>query len=162
MPDLGAYQEDVKFNWAAADDLVAELRSTASVLADQIGTRRRIAVGAREQWKGTYSHEFDGRLNICTGDAQRFVTRMREAANDLEELAKLARQEQQRRVNAREWVRQQQNKSGFDKFVDGAQEFFGFGEDVPPDVAPPIQEKSSIPILDTPSERGSATPAGRR
>ncbi len=87
---------------------------------------------------------------------------MREAANDLEELAKLARQEQQRRVNAREWVRQQQNKSGFDKFVDGAQEFLGFGEGVPPDVAPPIQEKSSILILDTPSERGSATPAGRR
>lgn len=162
MPDLGAYQEDVKFNWAAADDLVAELRATASVLADQVGTRRRIAGKAREQWRGSYSQQFDGRLDICTGDAQRFVTKMREAANDLEELAKLARQEQQRRLKAREWVRQQENKSRFEKTMDWGQSVLGFGEDVPPDVAPPIQEKSSIPILDTPSNRGSATPASHR
>lgn len=161
MPDLGAYQEDVKFNWTAADDLVAELRSTASVLADQIGVRKRIAGKAREQWEGSYGQQFDGRLNICTGDAQRFVTKMRDAANDLEELAKLARQEQQRRVNARKWVSEQQNKSGIEEAWDGFTSFLGFGEDVPPDVAPPIQEKSSIPIHDTPSDRGSATPAGR-
>ncbi len=43
MADLGAYNEDVKFNWAAADKLVAELRSTATVLANQIGERKRIS-----------------------------------------------------------------------------------------------------------------------
>jgi hypothetical protein len=163
MADLGAYNEDVKFNWAAADKLVAELRSTATVLANQIGERKRIGgtTGARKHWEGVYAQQFDGRLNICTGDAQNFVGKMREAANDLEELARLARQEQQRRVNAREWVRQQENKSGFDKAVDGVQSFFGFGEDVPPDIAPPIQSESRIPIHDRPSERGPSTPAGR-
>lgn len=161
MPDLGAYDKDVKFNWTAADDLVAELRSTAKVLEDQIGHRKRLGVDARKQWKGFYGNQFDGRLNICTGDAQRFVGKLRAAANDLEELAKLARQEQKRRVNAREWVRKQQNKSGVEKVWDGFTSAIGFGEDVPPDIAPPIQSESKIPIHDTPSERGSSTPAGR-
>lgn len=161
MADLGAYEEDVKFNWTAADNLVAELRSTARVLHDQIGERRRIGGGARAQWEGSYGQQFDGRLNICTGDAQNFGNKMRDAADDLEELAKLARQEQQRRVNAREWVRQQENKNALEEAWDGTKSFFGFGEDVPPEVAPPIQAESKIPIHDRPSERGPSTPAGR-
>ncbi|MGH3812243.1 MAG: hypothetical protein ACRDUV_07265 [Pseudonocardiaceae bacterium] len=163
MAELGAYTEDVKFNWAAADKLVSELRSTARVLHDQIGERKRIGgpSGAREHWEGSYAQQFDGRLNTCTGDAQHFVNKMHDAANDLEELARLARQEQQRRVNAREWVREQENKSGLEEAWDGFTSAIGFGEDVPPDVAPPIQSESKIPIHDTPSERGSSTPAGR-
>lgn len=160
MADLGAYNEDVRFNWTAADNLVAELRSTARVLDNQVGERKHIAVGARAQWKGSYGQQFDGRLNICTGDAQNFVNKMREAANDLEELARLARQEQKRRDNAREWVRQQEDKNFLERGLDAASDFL-FGEDMPPGIAPPIQSESKIPIHDTPSERGSSTPAGR-
>lgn len=71
------------FNWAAADALVAELRSTATELDTQIG--------ARKQWESSYAQQFDERLGLCISDAQRFITTsMRQAANDLEELARLA------------------------------------------------------------------------
>lgn len=160
MADLGAYDKPVVFNWTAADALVAELRSTARVLNEQIGERRRIGGGARVQWNGSYGQQFDGRLNICTGDAQNFVNKMRGAADDLEELASLARQEQQRRVNAAEWVRQQEDQNFLESGLDAASDLL-FGEDMPPEIAPPIQEESKIPIHDTPSERGPSTPAGR-
>lgn len=156
MPDLGAYEEDVRFNWTAADALVAELRSAAKVLDKQIGERKQIGAGARKQWEGSYAEKFDGRMNTCTGDAQRFVTSMHKAADDLQELARLAREEQQRRQQAREWVAQQKDKNWFEKGVDAVTDFFG-GEDVPP--PPPPRDEPRIPIHDVPSTpRGPATP----
>lgn len=158
MPELGAYTEDVVFNWEAADSLVAELRSTANVLERQIGERRQIAAGARTQWEGSYGEQFDGRTNICTGDAQRFVTKMREAANGLQELADLAREEQDRREQAREWVAQQEDKNLVEEGLDALQSVFGFGEDVPP--PPPPRDPPNIPIHDPSSApRGPSTPA---
>lgn len=90
--------DPLRFNWTAANALVAKLRSTATELDKQVGERKQIGAGARKQWEGSYAQQFDERLGTCTGDAQRFVTSMRQAANDREELARLAHQEQQRRV----------------------------------------------------------------
>jgi uncharacterized protein YukE len=157
MPDLRGINEDVQFNWNAAAELVAEFRSTANVLNQQIGERKQVGAAARKQWEGAYATQFDGRLNICTGDAQRFVVSMRKAADDLEELARLARQEQQRRVLAREWVAQQERKNWFERnVVDPVKEVFGEA-DVPP--PPPRVEPPKIPIHDAPqTPRGSSTP----
>jgi uncharacterized protein YukE len=157
MPDLGAYKEDVRFNWTAADALVAELRSTASVLDRQIGERKQVGAGARKKWEGSYAQQFDGRMNTCTGDAQRFVTSMRKAADDLQELARLAREEQQRRQQAREWVARQERKDWLDRnIIDPVKSVF-VGEDVPP--PPPPRDPPKIPIHDAPSTpRGPATP----
>lgn len=159
MPDLGAYQEPVRFNWNAAAALIAEFRSTANVLDQQVGGRRQIGAGARKQWEGSYAEQFDGRTNICTGDAQRFVVSMRKAADDLEELARLAREEQQRRVLAREWVAQQERKNWFERnVVDPVKEIFGEADLPPP---PPPVEPPKISIHDVPStSRGSAMPGG--
>ncbi|MGH3566616.1 MAG: hypothetical protein ACRDRH_11415 [Pseudonocardia sp.] len=159
MPDLRGIQEDVKFNWNAAAALVAEFRSTANMLSQQIGVRKQIGAGARKQWEGSYAGQFDGRTNICTGDAHRFVVSMRKAADDLEELARLARQEQQRRVVAREWVAQQERKNWFERnVVDPVKEIFGEADLPPP---PPRVEPPKISIHDAPStSRGSAMPGG--
>ncbi len=136
MAELGAYQEDVTFDWARASELATELRSTANVLEYQVGERHRIHTAPRANWKGTYGDEFDGRVTTCAGDASRLLASMREAARQLDEMARLAREEQDRRVAAREWVKN--NDDG--GFLDGVHDFV-FGEDdvppPPPPVAPP-------------------------
>ncbi len=145
---LGAIGEDVQFNWAAAGELAAELRSTAGVLEYQVGERRRIAVGAREQWEGVFAGQFDGRVGICTGDAQRFAAAMCQAAAKLEELARLARQEQQRREQARAWVEQQESEGWLERNILDPL----FGEDDLPPPPPPV-EPPRIAIAAAPSAR---------
>jgi hypothetical protein len=158
MADLGAINEDVQFNWKAAAALSAELRSTANIMDTQIGQRTQNSAGARKQWAGTYAEQFDTRMTTCNNDAQRFITSMRTAANQLDELAKLAQQEQQRRVQARAWVAQQKNKNLFEQGVDAVENFFGASNDVPPP-PPPIQPPP-IPIHDpSPAPRGPSVPA---
>jgi hypothetical protein len=140
MGELGPIHEDVRFDWAKAADLADELRSSATVLEYQVGERNRVHVPAREEWLGRYADQFDGRVTTCTGDAGRLAEAMREAARQLDEMARLAREEQNRREQAREWERN--NDDG--GFLDGVGDFL-FGEDDLPPPPPPI-EPPSIPI----------------
>jgi uncharacterized protein YukE len=134
MGELGAFEEDVRFGWAEATALAAELRSTAGSLEGQIGERNSIKGPAREAWRGKYAQEFDGRVGICTGDAGRLAEALREAADGLDELARLAREEQERREYAREW--DANNDDG--GFLDGVGDFV-FGEDDLPPPPPPVE-----------------------
>ncbi len=133
MGDLGAYGEDVDFNWTKASELASELRSTANVLEYQVGERSRIKAEPLEHWLGTYSEQFVARAGTCTGDATRFVTSMRDAATRLDEMARLAREEQQRREAAREWVANNDDGGFLDTVGD-----FVFGEDDVPPPPPPV------------------------
>ena len=49
MGDLGAIHEDVRFNWAAAADLAAELRACAAVLDEQVPQRQQDSEGWLER-----------------------------------------------------------------------------------------------------------------
>lgn len=162
MPELGAYQENVQFNWCGAAVLAAELRATATLLDWQVGERRRIAGGARAKWEGAYGGQFDGRVVTCTGDATRFATSMRDAADMLDELARLAREEQDRRVAARAWVAKQNSGGGFlglGHVTDAIGDWVS-GDDMPP--PPPPVEPPTIPVYDTsPAARGPASPGVR-
>lgn len=158
MPNLGNYLEDVQFNQIAASFLVQELRGTSDILFRQIGDREQIGYRARASWEGSYAEQFDGRVKICMGDAERFVSIMRVAAQELEQLARLARLEQQRRVEVRE---------GLARYEVVRAEFLAVGEPPPPVelFLPPIEpiEPPAIPVFDCPpTPRGSATPAGGR
>jgi hypothetical protein len=142
MGDFGAYHDDVRFGWAEAGDLAAELRSTAAVLDDQIADRHAIKQAAREAWRGRFAEQFDGRVGICAGDASRIAAAMRDAASKLDELARLAREEQERREYAREWEKNNDDGGFGDWLHDVA-----FGEDDLPPPPPPV-EPPSIPIID--------------
>ena len=133
MADLGAYEVDVDFDHAKAGELAAELRSTATVLEDQVYERTTIKATPRETWRGTYGDEFDGRVSTCTGDAGRLVTSMREAARQLDDMSRLAAEEQSRREAAREWVANNDDSG----FLEGAKDFV-FGEDDVPPPPPPV------------------------
>lgn len=95
MTNLGAVDEDVRFDWVAADDLSAKLRSTAPVLDEQVGARTTSHGTARTVWPGRSAVEFDDRVSVFTVDASRF-----------------AREEQDRRVAAREWIASQNDDGG--------------------------------------------------
>ncbi len=132
--NLAGIEQDVPFDWAAAERLAAELRSTASTLSSQIPSRNSFAHGALEEWRGVFSREFAGRMRTCSGDATRLSSAMEVAANQVDELARLAREEQDRREAAREWKREQDNEGILEKVG----EFFTGDDDKPP-VPPPVQ-----------------------
>jgi uncharacterized protein YukE len=140
MGEFGAYHEDVKFGWAEAEALAAELRSTAGSLDDQISERNSIKTSAREEWRGKFAVEFDGRVSTCTGDASRIAEALRAAATGLDELARLAREEKDRREYAREWEANNDDSG----FLEGARDW-AFGEDDLPPPPPPV-EPPRIPI----------------
>ncbi|HEY8526723.1 MAG TPA: hypothetical protein VIL48_17265 [Acidimicrobiales bacterium] len=147
MGELGAIHEDVRFDWGKASELAAELRATAGELDDQVTERNNIKTPAREHWEGRYAHEFDDRVSTCTSDASRFASSMREAARQLDELARLAREEQNRREQAREWERNNDDGGFWDSIGD-----FFFGEDDLPPPPPPV-EPPTISIAESPGAR---------
>jgi uncharacterized protein YukE len=131
--DLRGIAEDVPFDWPAADRLAAELRGTADTCEGQIGRRGTLAHHAAAQWRGVYAGQFAGRMRTCTGDAHRLAAALRQAADQLDELARLAREEQDRREKARQWQREQDDESVLDKIGD-----FIFGEDDLPPIPDPV------------------------
>ena len=133
MVDLSGIAEDVPFAWSAATRLAAELRAAATTCEGQMSRRTAIAGQAATQWRGLYARQFADRMRICTGDAQRLATALRQAANQVDELARLAREEQDRREKARAWQREQDDESVLEKVGD-----FLFGEDDLPPIPDPV------------------------
>ena len=103
MSDLGAIDEDVQFEWEAARSLSNALRITAGELQIQIPRRNAFAVEARRDWQGEFAGKFITRMTYCTVDASRLAEAMLDAANKVNELSLLAREEQERREMARAW-----------------------------------------------------------
>lgn len=138
MVDLGPFMEDVKFPWATASRLSAEFRRAAGELDAQTPRRNAMAGHAKEDWRGAYARKFSGHMKVCMGDAARIATALHEAAATLDELAKLAREEQARREIAREWKREhdawkreQSNDGLLENAWDG---LAGDDEPKPPDI----------------------------
>lgn len=145
MAELQA-TEDLRFAWSAAEQLGRNLRATASVCDAQIPHRDAIAAAARQEWRGVFAEKFDERTRICTGDAHRLATALRDAAATLDELVRLAREEQARRDEAQAWQvrhdaweREQEDRSIGEKIGD----FLG-GDDEP---EPPTLTPHSEPVL---------------
>ena len=137
--ELAGIEEDVPFNFAGAAELEREMRTTAGTIDSQVPRRNSYAHEAGEEWRGVYSREFVGRMQICTGDAKRLSAAMELAANQVKELAERAQREQDRREEARAWKERQDHESGFNKLKDSI-----FGEDDKPPVAEPEPPKRFV------------------
>ncbi len=149
MGELGGIDEDVRFDWAGATRLSAELRSTATVLDSQVPRRNGAAQGAKAEWRGVFSEQFLDRMRVCTTDAGRPAEAMRQAAADLDELATLARDEQDRRERARAWEAENDSEGGLEKAWEWAS-----GTDEEPFSEPPITPKNVQVMAPTSSGRG--------
>jgi uncharacterized protein YukE len=132
--NLAGIEEDVPFDWGAAERLAAELRSAAGTLDSQVSSRNAYAHGALEEWRGVFAREFTGRMRTCSSDAGRLSSAMTLAARQVDELARLAREEQSRREAARAWKRRHDSRSMFEKVGD-----FLTGDEEQPPIPPPVQ-----------------------
>jgi uncharacterized protein YukE len=133
--ELRGIEEDVSFNCEAAATLERELRSAAVTLDGQIPQRNAFASDARQEWRGVYSRQFEGRMDICTGDARRLAGAMELAANQVRELADAAQREQRRREAVREWKQPQDDETAIEEF---GERLFGGDEEPPiPEPEPP-------------------------
>lgn len=102
MPGTQTIYRDVAFDYAAAAELAAELRSAARVVDHQAGQRSQVGAKAKEEWRGVHRGHFDQWLATCLRDGQTLADQLRRAASRLEQAAIDARAEQARRVKARQ------------------------------------------------------------
>jgi uncharacterized protein YukE len=147
--NLAGIEQDVPFDWAAAERLSAELRSAADTLSSQVGSRNAYAHGALEEWRGEFAREFAGRMRTCSGDAGRLASAMQLAARQVDELARLAREEQSRREAARAWKRHHDNRSILEKVGD-----FLTGDEEQPPIPPAVQPPTWTADPHVPGGRG--------
>lgn len=147
MVDLRGIAEDVPFAWSAATRLAAQLRATAAECEGQIPGRIALADRAATEWRGRYARQFADRMRLCAGDARRLAEALRRAADQVDELSRLARAEQDRREKARQWQREQENEGLLEQLGD-----FIFGEDD----LPPIPDPVTPPSFTTPAPAAPA------
>jgi uncharacterized protein YukE len=140
--------EPIVFDQGAATALAARFRTTASELRSQVPHRNSLASAARVDWKGVYERKFGARMEVFGTDAGRLADAMEEAAGQVDELARLAKEEQDRRTAARawkvehdKWQKEQDDRSLLDKGLDL---LGGDGEPKPPNLTP--TEPPRIPI----------------
>lgn len=145
MPELRGNTEDVRFDFAAADRLVARFRLTAEKVENQGGLRRRLADVAETDWKGPYGDQFKGRMNTCLDDGVALAQTLRRAADMVRDLAEEAEEEQQRRTAARQWIVDNNGSNLAEKAVDWVDDKI-FGEDVPPYLQPRDLTPRTVPL----------------
>jgi uncharacterized protein YukE len=140
--------EPIQFDFEAARTLAARFRATADLLRSQVSQRDSLASVARKEWEGVYAGKFDDRMGVCRTDAGRLATALDDAARQVDELARLAQDEQNRRAAARAWKvkhdaweREQSNDGLFENAWDA---IAGDDEPKPPNLTP--NPPPSIPI----------------
>ena len=129
-------ESDVRFNHAAATTLASRCRTAASAIDGQAGSRASWVEHALVDFKGYYSELFRGNGSVQAADARLLASRLREVADGVEQLAREARSEQQRRETARAWKRRQDERGFWDHVAD----WFTGGEQPP--VGPPAEPVS--------------------
>jgi hypothetical protein len=60
----------VNFDFGAAENVIAEIDRTRSMLTDQRGRRSSQGASIRTSWKGPYAVRFDGDRSRSDGEAQ--------------------------------------------------------------------------------------------
>lgn len=143
----------VPFDFDAARDLAAKLRSSANLVSSQqLPGRRELAGMARKDWRGNYADLFDTRMTQCEGDAERLAAAMRDAATKVDRLVTEAEREQRRRDRANDYLRQHaawraREQDRNDNIVSNVLSLGGAFDDEPemPDMT---GEPSTLPVID--------------
>lgn len=129
---LSGNGEDVRFAHAEAARLSASLRSAARLLDAQRAPRASWERAASADFRGRYAEVFARGARTAAADGAEIADALRDAADKLDELDRLAREEQARREQARAWQRKHDARGLLDKAHDAV-----FGDDSPPPPAHP-------------------------
>ncbi|PZE37810.1 DUF6531 domain-containing protein [Curtobacterium sp. MCPF17_031] len=134
---LHANTDPIEFDVATADALGSAMRSAASAIDGQVGSRQSYVSTASQEFRGHFSELFTENASVAKSDGTTISDMMRTVAGWVDQMKTAAAEERERRRQAREWQEQQADRNGFEKWRD---DFFGWGN--PPDIenkpAPPF------------------------
>ncbi|GAA1493542.1 DUF6531 domain-containing protein [Curtobacterium herbarum] len=134
---LHANTDPIEFDDATADALGSAMRSAASAIDGQVGSRQSYVSTASQEFRGHFSDLFTENASIAKSDGSTISDMMRTVAGWVDEMKTAAAEERERRRKAREWQEQQADRNGFEKWWDDT-----FGTGNPPDIenkpAPPF------------------------
>lgn len=134
MSDLGAIDEDVPFDFGAADSLISLCTSASSLINTQQASRARWVHAASTDFRGYFSDLFGSNATVASGDAQLLAQRLSEVASGVRQLRDEASKEQKRRQTARAWKHHLETRNLWDYVHDWV-----VGEGAPP-VGPPASQ----------------------
>ncbi len=157
MSDLGPIEEDVRFDHGAAERLISLCNAAATTVEGQAGSRASWVTTGLQDFAGSFARLFASNARTASADATEVATRLRDVARFTTTLAEEATSEQRRREKAREWQRQQADRSLWDKGVDTVGGWLGAGEDKPP-VGPMPTPSSFAPTPVSPAPRQTPPP----
>ncbi|HEY8544843.1 MAG TPA: hypothetical protein VIL36_07340 [Acidimicrobiales bacterium] len=104
MEELGAFEKDVVFDFAAAE----RLRAALVALAERVGASRQVRSEglktASKDWHGDAATRYPARVVQGMKDVTRLGPAIGLAAQQVARLAQAAREENARRAAARAWV----------------------------------------------------------
>lgn len=145
--DLGAFQEDVPFDWDGADVLAGAFDDLAQGVEGQRAARGRHAQDALTDATGRWAQAFVERFAVGVTDAAELAPALRDAAEDVRAMKRAAEEEQARREAARAWKRALDANEANEGFWDKTKDFV-LGEDfeVPPMPDPPRPEPHLAPV----------------
>jgi hypothetical protein len=146
--ELGAIHEDVPFDWSGATRLKAALEALASAIDAQRGPRMEAFAAGLKSWQGAAKAAYDQSPRHVQGDtdAGELTPALRDAIADIEAMERAAREENDRRRRARDWVQAYKDHEENETFLDDVGDFFT-GEDFqpPPMPEPPHPEPNLVP-----------------
>lgn len=148
MGDLGPINEDVRFNHEAAENLISLCNTAASTIEGQTGSRAGWVTTAKQDFAGYFSELFASNQETAVRDSGEVSRGLRDVARFTGLLAEEARAEQQRREEAREWQREQDDRNALEKGWDWLTD----GNDPPVPDMPEPSDFSPTVVPPTPRE----------
>jgi RHS repeat-associated protein len=139
---LHGVTEDVPFDHATCDDLIAFCNTTASTIEGQTASRANAVTTGSRDFRGHFAEVFGSNAGVARADADELALRLKELARFAGDLKASAEAEQTRRVTARNWVKERQDRNWFQKEWDSLVSDEG---DARPPVGPPDPPPSKAP-----------------
>ena len=102
MPGWNPNWNDVRWNYAVANQAANELRRVARRLDTVTAERVRLADSIRQEWVGHWRDVFNIDFNNMVREAAVLANELRNAASRIDHLSERARNEQYRRERERE------------------------------------------------------------
>ena len=112
---LGAYDEPVAFDDAAADTLKSAAAVLSGTLTGQAASRTSWATTASADFEGHYADVFDTNAKTASTDCTNIASALDDLATEVQALKDAAQAERERRKQAREWADRQDKENIFKK-----------------------------------------------
>ena len=143
-----------RFSYAVAEAVQSAFVSAASRVEGQAGSRASYVSTAKADFRGHFSELFAANAATAAGDAEALASAMRTVAGYVGQMIEAAHEEDNRRRRNNEWVREHNDRNGFEQVRDW---FFGEAERPNADPGPAPTFASPSPSL---GSRENPAPGG--